>query len=101
MHTIAMITVALTGITLLSIFNIQMPFSVEYAPGKMASGTVRSMFLSMFIFGVPIGLVSFFGYGGYWGWLIFVSLALLLNYLLKIGRVRRIRRVSRQWEFVG
>lgn len=101
MHTIAMITVALTGITLLSIFNIQMPFSVEHAPGKMASGTIQPMFLSMFIFGVPIGLVSFFGYGGYWGWLIFVSLALLLNYLLKIGRVRRIRRVSRQWEFVG
>lgn len=101
MHTTAMMAVALTGLSLLSIFNIHLPFTQEYAPGKMTSSALKSLVVSMFIFGIPIAVVGSLGYGGYWGWFIFVTCTLVLNRLLIFGRDRRIRRVARKWEFTG
>jgi hypothetical protein len=101
LHTIFLILVAVAGLTLLSIFNIRLPFAVDIKPGNMMGKMVGPLILAMAVFGVPLGIVGSVGYGGYLGWVAFIVAAIVLNWLLGLGRNSRIRKVSTTWEFPG
>ncbi len=101
MHSAAMVAVAMAGTALITTVSIRMPFALEYTSGNNTSSTLKPMLLSMVSFGIPIGIVSFAGYFGYLGWVIFVTAALLAWYLLTRGRNARIQKEVKTWQFMG
>jgi hypothetical protein len=101
MHTLFLITMTITGLTLLSIFNIKLPFAHDNRPGSTMGSMIGPLILSLVVFGIPIAVIGNIGYGGYLGWAICMAAALILNWALGRGRIRRIRKVSATWEFTG
>lgn len=101
LHTVYMVTLALTGLSLLNLFSIRLPFAMESRPGTVTGGTLGPMFLAMLVFGVPIGIIGHLGYGGYAGWAIIMAATLAIRWMLGRRQCNRVRKVAPTWEFFG
>jgi hypothetical protein len=101
LHTLFLVAMAITGLTLIGIFSIKLPFAAESRPSSNMKAMLGPLLLSGAVLGTPIIVVGNVGYGGYPGWIIFMVAAIILNWGLGRGRNHRIHKVSATWEFPG
>jgi hypothetical protein len=101
LHSAFMVLVAAVGLTFLNIFSIRLPFAADSRPGNQMGSMVGPMIASGIFLGIPIFIISKFGYGGYIGYSVCLVTALALNWALGRGRNHRIRKVAVTWEFPG
>jgi hypothetical protein len=101
MHTLFLLTTALIGLKVLNLFTVKIPFSQDRSTGSTVKGTLKPMFLAMFVLGTPISIINAVGYGGYLGWAGVMIAALLVNWVLGRFQFRRVRKFAATWEFIG
>lgn len=101
LHTVALVSVALCALTLISVFSIRLPFAMDNTSNNWTGSILKPMLIGMLVFGVPLGVAGVLGYGGYIGWAGFTAFFILLRWLLVRGQRRRIAKAMTRWEFSG
>jgi ABC-2 type transport system permease protein len=101
LHAIFLINLCLLGLTIVNCISSRLPFSFEKSEGSNALNNMFVITSCLVLIGVPVGLISSVGYGGYFGWALIVAGTCLINLLMTKVQNNRIMDQVRNWEFMG
>jgi len=101
LHTIVLFLLIIVMYNMFQIIKSDIPFAQEMARGQ-AGFMLGMLYLgNSFVIGVPVFLVTNYGYGSYLNYGIIVAIILTINFLLGIIRSRVLHRRIRQWEYMA
>jgi len=101
LHTIVLFLLIMVMYNIFQIIKSDIPFAQEMVRGQ-AGFMLGMLYLgNSLVIGVPVFLVTNYGYGSYLNYGIIVAVILTINFLLGIIRTRVLRRRVRQWEYMA
>jgi ABC-2 type transport system permease protein len=101
MQTTFILAIAATNMVIMNLMLPALPFSADRARGTTTGRMFLTMIISMVFAMVPISLVSKFGFGGYFGWIVIVGTVLAARAGLNRLAMKKYAEKAQNWEFAG